>query len=383
MRRKLVILGSTGSIGRQTLSVVEKWPEKFSIKGLAAGANLDLLEEQARKFKPSIISLEDKRRAQILKERLGDTEIKVLSGEEGLLEVALYNDADWIVNALVGFRGLKPTVLALKEGKNIALANKESLVAGGELVMALAEEKELEIVPIDSEHSAVFQCLQGEKDNEIYRILLTASGGPFRGWKRDELSRVSVEQALKHPNWTMGRKITIDSATLMNKGLEVLEAKILFGQSLSKIEVVIHPQSIIHSMVEFMDGAVLAQLGVPDMGVPIQYALTYPRRWEGNFERLNWKNIKSLTFEEPDTEVFSCLRLAYEAGEAGGTMPVVLNAANEIAVDLFLTGRISFLEIPRIIEKCMHKHKLILNPSLEEIMDTDSEIRERLYGGFA
>ncbi len=377
MKKHLLLLGSTGSIGQQTLSIVNKFPESFSIAGLAAGSNISLLEKQARMFKPDMVAVANKDLVLELEKNLKDTKVKVLGGEEGLLEMIGTSRTDWVVNALVGFSGLRPTVLALEEGKSIALANKETLVAGGDLIMSLAERKGLDIVPIDSEHSAIFQCLQGEKDDKIYKIFLTASGGPFRGYTQEGLSRVNLKQALKHPNWVMGKKITIDSATLMNKGLEVLEAKALFGLDLEQIEVVIHPQSIIHSMVEFIDGAVLAQMGEPDMGVPIQYALTYPERWENDFKRLDWREIKSLTFEQPDTGVFKCLKLAYEAGEAGGTMPAVMNAANEIAVELFLKEQISFLDIPCIIEEAMHKHKVTRDPSLEDIVRVDLEIRQQ------
>ena len=376
-RKNLILLGSTGSIGTQTLSVVENWPQYFNVAALAAGSNVKLLEEQARKFKPRFISLAQKEGAEELRKRLRDTPVKVLCGEEGLWEIASTPEADWVVNALVGFDGLKPTVAALQEGKNIALANKETLVAGGELIMNLAEEKGVTIVPIDSEHSAIFQCLQGENWERVSKIVLTASGGPFRGYTLKELSKVTLAQALEHPNWVMGKKITIDSATLMNKGLEVLEAQILFGLDLDQIEVVVHPQSIIHSMVEFIDGSVKAQLGVPDMGVPIQYALTYPDRWPSSFERVNWRETERLSFEMPDMDSFRCLKLAYEAGKIGGTMPAAMNAANERAVELFLADRISFLDIPRIIEETMHKHKVISCPSLSDIIDVDREVREQ------
>ncbi len=376
-RKNLILLGSTGSIGTQTLSVVEKWPQYFKVAALAAGSNVKLLEEQARKFKPGFISLAQKEGAEELRKRLRDTSVKVLCGEEGLWEIASTPEADWVVNALVGFDGLKPTVAALQEGKNIALANKETLVAGGELIMNLAEEKGVTIVPIDSEHSAIFQCLQGENWERVSKIVLTASGGPFRGCTLKELSKVTLAQALEHPNWVMGKKITIDSATLMNKGLEVLEAQILFGLDLDQIEVVVHPQSIIHSMVEFIDGSVKAQLGVPDMGVPIQFALTYPDRWPSSFERVNWRETERLSFEMPDMDSFRCLKLAYEAGKIGGTMPAAMNAANERAVELFLADRISFLDIPRIIEETMHKHKVISCPSLSDIIDVDREVREQ------
>ncbi len=377
-RKNLILLGSTGSIGTQTLSVVEKWPQYFSIIALAAGTNIKLLEEQARKYKPSFVSAAREKEAEELRKNLKDTGIKVFCGEEGLWEIASLPGADWVINALVGFDGLKPTVAALRQGKNVALANKETLVAGGKLIMDLAEEKGVTIVPIDSEHSAIFQCLQGENRDRVSKIILTASGGPFRGFTLEELSRVTLAQALKHPNWVMGRKITIDSATLMNKGLEVLEAQILFGLNLEQIEVLVHPQSIIHSMVEFVDGSVIAQLGVPDMGVPIQYALTYPDRWPNSFERLNWQETRKLTFEMPDLESFSCLKLAYEAGKAGGTMPAVMNAANEIAVNMFLENRISFLDIPRIIKQTVNKHKVISRPSLSDIIRVDREVREQL-----
>lgn len=375
-RKNLILLGSTGSIGTQTLSVVENWPQYFKVIALAAGSNVRLLEEQARKFKPLFISLAQEEGAEELRKRLKDTPIKVLCGEEGLLEIVTSQEADWVVNALVGFNGLKPTVAALQQGKNIALANKETLVAGGELIMNLAKEKGVTIVPIDSEHSAIFQCLQGENRERVSKIILTASGGPFRGYTPEKLKEVTLAQALKHPNWVMGKKITIDSATLMNKGLEVLEAQILFGLDLDQIEVVVHPQSIIHSMVEYIDGSVKAQLGVPDMGVPIQYALTYPDRWSNSFDRVNWRETEMLTFEMPDLNAFRCLKLAYEAGRTGGTMPAVMNAANERAVHLFLANRISFLDIPRIIEETMHKHKVISCPSLSEIIRVDREVRE-------
>ncbi len=377
-RKNLILLGSTGSIGTQTLSMVENWPDRFKIIALAAGSNVKLLEEQARKFKPRLISLAQEKGARELRAKLKDTDIKVLYGQEGLLEIVSSPEADWVVNALVGFDGLKPTVTALEEGKNIALANKETLVAGGELIMNLAEKKGVSIVPIDSEHSAIFQCLQGEKKEQVSKILLTASGGPFRGYTLEELSKVTLAQALLHPNWVMGRKITIDSATMMNKGLEVLEAQVLFKLDLEQIQVLVHPQSIIHSMVEFVDGSVKAQLGVPDMGVPIQYALTYPERWANSMERIDWRKMDKMTFEMPDLKAFPCLRLAFEAGITGGTMPAVMNAVNERAVNSFLEGRISFLDIPRIIEETMHKHKVISCPSLSDIIRVDQEVREQM-----
>ncbi|UNC91831.1 1-deoxy-D-xylulose-5-phosphate reductoisomerase [Candidatus Contubernalis alkaliaceticus] len=377
-RKNLILLGSTGSIGTQTLSMVERWPDRFKITALAAGSNGNLLEEQARKFKPHYVSLAQEKGARELRAKLRDTDIKVLYGHQGLLEIVSSPDADWVVNALVGFDGLAPTVTAMEEGKNIALANKETLVAGGELIMNLAEKKGVSIVPIDSEHSAIFQCLQGEKREEVSKILLTASGGPFRGCTLEELSKVTLAQALLHPNWVMGRKITIDSATLMNKGLEVLEAQVLFNLDLEQIQVLVHPQSIIHSMVEFVDGSVKAQLGVPDMGVPIQYALTYPERWANSMERIDWRKMDKMTFEMPDKKAFPCLGLAFEAGKIGGTMPAVMNAANEAAVNFFLEGRITFLDIPRIIEETMHKHKVILSPSLSDIIRVDKEVREQI-----
>ncbi|RQD75819.1 MAG: 1-deoxy-D-xylulose-5-phosphate reductoisomerase [Candidatus Syntrophonatronum acetioxidans] len=375
MKKSLIILGSTGSIGCQTLNIVNKWPKNFKVEALAAGSNVELLEEQARKFNPKYVSVGNYEAARELNKRLTDTDVKVLEGEEGLLEVTVAPGGDLVVNALVGFRGLKPTIAALEENKSIALANKETLVAGGDLVMELARKKGLKILPVDSEHSAIFQCFQGEEVNRVEKIILTASGGPFRGYTREELSRVSLKQALKHPNWSMGKKITIDSATLMNKGLEVLEARVLFGMDLDRIAVIIHPQSIIHSMVEFEDGAVMAQMGIPDMALPIQYALTYPHRWHIESHRLDWRKINNLNFEEPDMEAFPCLEMAYRAGEAGGTMPAVLNAANEEAVALYLKEQISFLDIPRIIERVMNKHKVIAEPSLEEISKADREVR--------
>lgn len=379
MKKRVVILGSTGSIGTQALDVLRLYPEQFEIEGLAVRQNIDLLIDQIYEYSPAKVVVADEKKALELKNRVG-SKIQVSSGEDALVELAASEDVDIVLVALVGIAGLKPTIAALKAGKTVALATKEVLVAGGEIITKLASESGTTIIPVDSEHSAIFQCLQGcsNVDKEVNKIYLTASGGPFRGYKRDELKRVTVEDALKHPNWKMGPKVTIDSATLMNKGLEVIEAKWLFNLSVDQIDVVVHPQSIIHSMVEFVDGAILAQMGSPDMRIPILYAFTYPERYLTNVERLNLIEMGNLSFEQPDIENFPCLSLAYKAIRIGGTMPAVLNAANEVAVDMFLKGNISFLEIPIIIEKAMKSHQVVKDPEVEDILHADLDTRELL-----
>lgn len=375
--KRIGILGSTGSIGTQTLEVVRESKEE-KVVALAAAANIELLEKQIREFFPKIVCVFEEEKAKLLKENIKDLEIKVVSGMEGLLEIAQLEEMDILVTALVGMIGIKPTIKAIEAGKDIALANKETLVTAGHLIMPLAKEKGVKILPVDSEHSAIFQSLQGASEREIERILLTASGGPFRGKTRKEMEAVTLEDALKHPNWAMGRKITIDSATMVNKGLEVMEAKWLFGVKSEQIEVVVQPQSIIHSMVEFVDGGIIAQLGTPDMKLPIQYALTYPKRRYLKGERLDFAALGKITFEAPDKENFLGLELAYQAMKKGGSMPTVFNAANEFAVKSFLEHKIKFLQIPEWIEMAMQKHRNIENPSIEEILDTEKEIYEYL-----
>ncbi|NLN41317.1 MAG: 1-deoxy-D-xylulose-5-phosphate reductoisomerase [Clostridiales bacterium] len=380
MKKRIAIIGSTGSIGTQTLDILSNYPEHFEIKSLATYQNIDLLEEQIMLFSPSKVVVINEDRARELNTRLLPQNIKVKSGKDALLDLVTDEDIDVVLMAVVGIAGLEPTIAALKAGKNIALANKEVMVTGGHIVNELAKEFGGSIIPVDSEHSAVFQALQGCKDNkEINKIILTASGGPFRGYDSHKLKKVTVEDALKHPNWEMGHKITIDSATLMNKGLEVIEAKWLFDIDVDRIQVLVHPQSIIHSMVEFVDGSLMAQLGMPDMRLPILYALTYPYRFKTNLKPLNLLEIGSLSFEEPDLDNFPCLELAYEAIKLGGTMPVVLNAANEVAVDLFLKRRLAFTDIPIIIEEAMKSHNTIKNPELSDIMAVDQEVRNFLY----
>lgn len=373
--KTISILGSTGSIGTQTLEVVAANRERFSVAALAAHSNDVLLEKQIAAFQPRIAVLADAAAARRLAARYdGPTEI--LSGEEGVLAAATHREAEVVVTSMVGFAGLKPTIAAIRAGKDIALANKETLVVAGELVMALAEENGAAILPVDSEHSAIFQCLQGEDRAAVRRIWLTASGGPFRNLQTAELQNVTVERCLKHPNWTMGQKITVDSATLANKGLEVIEAKWLYGVSYDQIQVVVHPQSIVHSMVEFTDGAVMAQLGLPDMRVPIQYALTYPARARADFPKADFWNMHDLTFEAPDMKTFEALPLAYAAGRAGGTMPCVFNAANEVAVGAFLHKKLSFLGIYEVIRRTMQAHALIERPNLAALLETDAWARK-------
>lgn len=377
--REISILGSTGSIGTQTLEVVENI-ENIKVAGITGNQNIDLLEIQARKFKPRYVAVMDEKQARELKGRLSDTATKVLSGMEGLVEVATLHSVDTVVTSVVGNVGLKPTFEAISAGKNIALANKETLVSAGQLVMDLAKKKGISIYPVDSEHSAIFQSLQGNEGNTIRRILLTASGGPFRGKKKEELMHVTPADALKHPNWSMGKKITIDSATLMNKGLEVMEAKWLFDVSADQIEVLVHPQSIMHSAVEYEDGAIMAQMGEPDMKVPIQYALTYPKRVSSPFPKVDFTQRNTLTFEAPDMETFHCLALAYRALETGGTLPAVLNGANEIAVERFLKGEITFLQIPALIEQTMNAYTVKYDYKLEDLLKADDWARSFATG---
>lgn len=369
--RKISILGSTGSIGTQTLEVVENLKE-IKVMAITGNHNITLLEEQARKFLPELVAVMDEKNAEILKERLSDMNIRVVSGMDGLVEAAVYEGVDTVVTSVVGNVGLKPTFEAIRAGKNIALANKETLVSAGQLVMDLAKKHHIHIYPVDSEHSAIFQSLQGNEGNKIERILLTASGGPFRGKKREELLHVTAADALKHPNWSMGNKITIDSATLMNKGLEVMEAKWLFGVDVDQIEVLVHPQSIVHSAVEYEDGAIVAQLGEPDMRVPIQYALTYPKRVKNPFPRIDFTQRNHLTFDKPDMDTFKCLSLAYRALKTGGTLPAVLNGANEVAVARFLKGDIGFLDIPELIEQTMDAYTVKYEYTLEDLLEADA-----------
>lgn len=373
--KKIGILGSTGSIGTQTLSIVRK-NRDLQVIALAAGSNVQKLEEQIREFSPRIAVLWEKKAAQELRVRVADTNTKVCSGMEGLLEIAVMEEIEVLVTAVVGMIGIKPTIAAIEAGKTIALANKETLVTAGHLIMPLAAQKKVSILPVDSEHSAIFQSMRGENRERISKILLTASGGPFRGKRREDLKGVTVEDALNHPNWSMGRKITVDSATLVNKGLEVIEAKWLFGVAPEKIQVVVHPQSIIHSMVEYVDGGIMAQLGMPDMKLPIQYALFYPDRRPMEGKRVDFHTLSSLTFERPDTETFQGLAMAYEALREGGSMPTVYNAANEKAVALFLDRKIKFLEIYDLIAGAMEQHKTVCNPSVEEILEAEAATYE-------
>ena len=369
--RKISILGSTGSIGTQTLEVVDIL-ENIRVMAITGNSNIRLLEEQARKYQPELVAVMDEKNAEELKNRLSDMNIRVVSGMDGLVKAATYEGVDTVVTSVVGNVGLKPTFEAIRAGKNIALANKETLVSAGQLVMDLAKKHDIKIYPVDSEHSAIFQSLQGNEGNKIERILLTASGGPFRGKKREELLHVTAADALKHPNWSMGNKITIDSATLMNKGLEVMEAKWLFGVDVDQIEVLVHPQSIVHSAVEYEDGAIVAQLGEPDMRVPIQYALTYPKRVKNPFPRVDFTQRSNLTFDKPDMETFKCLSLAYRALKTGGTLPAVLNGANEVAVARFLKGDIGFLDIPELIEQTMDAYTVKYEYTLEDLLEADA-----------
>ncbi|MCM1156890.1 MAG: 1-deoxy-D-xylulose-5-phosphate reductoisomerase [Bacteroidales bacterium] len=377
--KKVAILGSTGSIGTQTLDIIRNHQD-LSLVAISAGSNILLLEEQIREFHPKLAAVWSESKAKELRTAIADVvpACRIVSGMEGLLEVAAIEDSDILITAVVGMIGIKPTIAAIEAGKDIGLANKETLVTAGHIIMPLAKEKQVSILPVDSEHSAIFQCLNGEQQNSIHKILLTASGGPFRGMTRKDLKMVTLEMALKHPNWSMGRKITIDSATMVNKGLEVIEAKWLFHVEPSQIEVVVQPQSIIHSMVEFEDGAVMAQLGTPDMRLPIQYALYYPERVHLNGRRLDFSALSELTFQKPDADTFLGLKYAYRAIETGGSMPTVFNAANELAVAKFLNKKVHFLEIYDMIELCMERHRVIDNPTIEQILDTERWVYETI-----
>ena len=376
--RKIILLGSTGSIGTQTLDVARANPDGIKIVGIAANKSVDKVEQQVREFMPKYVAMFDEEAAKELKVKIADLPVEVFSGMEGLIEIVQVPDADTVLTAVVGMIGIRPTMAAIESGKDIALANKETLVTAGHIIMPLAAKMNVSILPVDSEHSAIFQSLNGEPKNKLEKILLTASGGPFRGKKREELSEMTVDDALKHPNWDMGPKVTIDSASLVNKGLEVMEARWLFDVSLDQIQVIIQPQSIIHSAVQFVDGAVMAQLGVPDMKLPIQYALFYPDRMPMSEKRLDFFELAQITFEKPDTDTFQGLKLAYDAARAGGSMPTVFNAANEMAVKKFINREIKFLEIYDMISNAMAHHKRIENPNLEEILMAESETYEYL-----
>ena len=370
--KNIAILGSTGSIGTQTLEVADENPD-ICIKALAAGKNVDLMEKQVRKYHPCLVSMESEKEASDLRARIADTDTHVENGMDGLIDVSTFNDAEMLVTGIVGMIGIKPTIAAIKAHKTIALANKETLVTAGHLIMPLAKQFGVQILPVDSEHSAIFQALHGEKREQIHKLLITASGGPFRGKKTADLEKVTLEDTLKHPNWVMGQKITVDSATLVNKGLEVMEARWLFDVDLDHIQVVVQPQSIIHSMVEFEDGAVMAQLGTPDMRLPIQYALCYPDRRFLKGDRLDFHMLKQITFEEPDRKTFKGLPMAVEAARAGGSMPTVFNAANELAVRKFLQKKISFLDIYEIIGQSMSRHTAVKDPDLDQILEIEKE----------
>lgn len=375
--KRIAILGSTGSIGTQTLDVVRENGD-IEVLGIAAGSNIQLLERQIREFHPRIAAVWTEEKAMELRTRIADTDTKVAAGMDGLIQVSTMEDTEILVTAIVGMIGIRPTIEAIKAGKHIALANKETLVTAGHLIMPLAEEYGVSILPVDSEHSAIFQSLQGNDKKAIHKILLTASGGPFRGRTQEQLMEVTVEDALKHPNWSMGRKITIDSSTMVNKGLEVIEAKWLFGVEIDQIQVVVQPQSIIHSMVEYVDGAVMAELGTPDMKLPIQYALYYPERRYLPGDRVDFWKLGHLDFEEPDMDTFYGLKLAYIAGRRGGSLPTVYNAANELAVSQFLNRQIKYLEITEIIEDCIRAHKVIEHPTLEQILETEVATYDRI-----
>jgi len=379
--KKIAILGSTGSIGTQTLEIVRENPD-LQLVGLAAGTNIDLFEKQVREFQPKLVSLQSEVACKELKVRLADMEVEIVPSMEGLLQIAQMEESQVLVTAIVGMIGIRPTIAAIKQHKDIALANKETLVTAGHLIMPLAKEMGVSILPVDSEHSAIFQSMQGENKARVSKLLITASGGPFRGRTRKELENVQLEDALKHPNWSMGHKITIDSATLVNKGLEVMEAKWLFDMGLDRIQVVVHPQSIIHSMVEYVDGGIMAQLGMPDMKLPIQYALFYPDRRPMAGKRVDFYALGSITFEKPDMETFTGLKLAMRAAAEGGSMPTVFNAANEKAVSLFLERKIRFLEIPEIIQMSMDAHKKIENPDVTAILQAEQETYELINERF-
>ena len=375
MKKRIAILGSTGSIGTQTLEVISQNPDSFEVEVLTANNNIELLIAQAKQFQPNVVVISNSCHYDQLKEALKNEPIKVYAGREALQQVVEMDTIDLVVTAMVGYSGLIPTCNAIKAGKHIALANKETMVVAGEIINQLAIEHKVNIYPVDSEHSAIFQCLVGEFNNEIEKIYLTASGGPFRGFTPEQLATVTKADALKHPNWDMGAKITIDSASMMNKGFEVIEAKWLFGLKPEQIDVIVHPQSIIHSIVQFRDGSMKAQMGLPDMKLPIQYALSFPERLDSGFKRFSFLDYPKLTFEQPDTKNFRNLALAFEALNQAGNMPCILNAANEVVVQAFLTDRISFLEMPEIIEKAMEKATFIKNPNLEDYIQTDKETR--------
>ncbi len=377
--KKIGILGSTGSIGTQTLEIVRSNPD-LQVVALAAGSNVSLMEQQVREFHPMLAVMGSEKASADLKNRIADTDTKVLAGMEGMLELAVLPQMEVLVTAIVGMIGIRPTIAAIEAGKTIALANKETLVTAGHIIMPLAKEKGVAILPVDSEHSAIFQSMHGENRERVSKILLTASGGPFRGKKTEELQDITVEDALKHPNWSMGRKITVDSATLVNKGLEVMEAKWLFNVEPEQIQVVVHPQSIIHSMVEYVDGGIMAQLGMPDMKLPIQYALFYPDRRPMDGKRVDFFALKSISFEEPDIKTFRGLQLAYDAIAAGGSMPTVFNAANEKAVGLFLDKKIRFLAIYDLIQGAMEQHKVIANPTVDEILEAEAQAHAYISG---
>ncbi|PWL54584.1 MAG: 1-deoxy-D-xylulose-5-phosphate reductoisomerase [Lachnospiraceae bacterium] len=377
--KKIGILGSTGSIGTQTLEIVRSNPD-LQVIALAAGSNVSLMEQQVREFHPMLAVMGSEEAATDLKNRIADTDTRVSAGMEGMLELAILPQMEVLVTAIVGMIGIRPTIAAIKAGKTIALANKETLVTAGHIIMPLAKEKGVSILPVDSEHSAIFQSMHGENRERVSKILLTASGGPFRGKRTEELQDITVEDALKHPNWSMGRKITVDSATLVNKGLEVMEAKWLFDVEPEQIQVVVHPQSIIHSMVEYVDGGIMAQLGMPDMKLPIQYALFYPDRRPMDGRRVDFFALKSISFEEPDIKTFRGLQLAYDAIAAGGSMPTVFNAANEKAVGLFLDKKIRFLAIYDLIQGAMEQHKVIANPTVDEILEAEAQAHAYISG---
>ncbi len=375
--KQIAILGSTGSIGTQTLEVVRENGD-IQVLAMAAGNNIALLEQQIREFHPKLVAVWSEEKAKELRDQIKDTKTEVMWGMDGLIAVSVYKDVEILVTAIVGMIGIRPTIEAIKAGKHIALANKETLVTAGHIIMPLAKEYGVSILPVDSEHSAIFQSLQGNEHKSIHKILLTASGGPFRGKKEEDLLNIKVEDALKHPNWTMGQKITIDSSTMINKGLEVIEAKWLFDVDVDQVQVVVQPQSIIHSMVEYVDGAIMAELGTPDMKLPIQYALYYPERRYLPGDRLDFWSLGKIDFEKPDMKTFYGLELAYEAGRKGGSLPTVFNAANELAVSKFLNREIKYLEIMEIVEDCMRAHRNIENPTLQQILDTEKATYERI-----
>lgn len=380
--RGISVLGSTGSIGTQTLDVIRR-NKDIKVVALAAGTRVKELAEQVREFRPSLVCIGTEKLAGELKLLLSDIDVKIVYGDEGLIEAATHKEADIVLTAVVGMMGIVPTIKAIEAHKDIALANKETLVTAGHIIMPLAAQMGVSILPVDSEHSAIFQSMQGEKKEQVSKLLITASGGPFRGRTREQLADIRVEDALKHPNWSMGHKITIDSATLVNKGLEVMEAKWLFDVDLDRIQVVVHPQSIIHSMVEYVDGGIIAQLGTPDMKLPIQYALFYPDRRPMKGKRVDFYELGTITFEKPDMETFTGLKLALRAASTGGSLPTVFNAANEKAVSLFLNRKIRFLEIPELIEMCMDAHKVVENPSVDEILAAEAESYDRIASRYA